>query len=102
LKNTYAFSLIVMNDITTVGWVKEPQGRGTLGLVWSCLATIFICTWSALHSNIPARNAKTLDRMARQAGYVVMGLFAPEWLTLHALFDFDQAMKVKRRVGPYS
>jgi len=30
-------------NTTTVGWVPEPAGRGTMSLLWSCLSTLFIC-----------------------------------------------------------
>ncbi|PYH98145.1 hypothetical protein BO71DRAFT_426490 [Aspergillus ellipticus CBS 707.79] len=28
-----------------VSWTAEPSGRGTLGLISTCLTTIFLCTW---------------------------------------------------------
>ncbi|KAG7041283.1 Major facilitator superfamily domain general substrate transporter protein [Colletotrichum scovillei] len=34
-----------------VGWVAGPETRGTLTLVWSCVITIFACTWTVLHLN---------------------------------------------------
>lgn len=88
-----------MLNSTTVGWMPEPQGRGTIGLVWSCLATIFICTWSALHLSLPSKEDSASDRAREQAICVVMGLFAPEWLTYLALNDLVQALEVKRRVS---
>lgn len=30
--------------------------RTLLNIVWSCLATIFACTWLAVHPNVPGRN----------------------------------------------
>jgi hypothetical protein len=90
-----------MTNATTIGWTPEPDSRGTLGLVWSCLATIFICVWSALHPNLPAENSRILDRMRYQAGYVALGLFAPEWLTLIALGDLEKARKVRHQVSAH-
>lgn len=44
------------NDTIVHGWVPEPQGRGTLSLLYSCLATILLCTWSVLHLQVPKRH----------------------------------------------
>jgi hypothetical protein len=88
-----------MNNATTTGWNPEPQGRGTIGLLWSCLATIFICVWSALHLNLPAESDSTWGRTKRQVGYVVLGLFATEWLSYIALDDFEATRKMKSQVN---
>lgn len=34
------------------GWMSEPKGRGTLGIVFPCLFTIGLCVWSAIHIDI--------------------------------------------------
>jgi hypothetical protein len=88
-----------MTNSTTVSWVPEPQGRGTIGLVWSCFATILICVWNALHMNLPRRDDNVRHRVMRQARWVVVGLLAPEYLTLAALAEYEQAKKVQRRVS---
>jgi hypothetical protein len=88
-----------MSNATTVGWVPEPQGRGTFGLVWSCFATIFICVWNALHLNVPERDGTVRHQVIRQARWVAVGLFAPEYLSLSALAEFEQAKEVQRRVS---
>ena len=38
-----------------VGWVDESSGRGTLGLIITCLFTIFLCTWVVIHPRITKR-----------------------------------------------
>lgn len=38
---------------TTAGWQPNPDRRGTLGIVESCLFTVFACTWSFQHLNVP-------------------------------------------------
>lgn len=37
----------------SVNYVAAPDVRGTLDILWSCLATILICTYSVLHLNVP-------------------------------------------------
>lgn len=35
------------------GWMPTPNERGTTDILWSCLATIFLCVWTALHPPVP-------------------------------------------------
>lgn len=37
----------------TQGWTSSPDERGTLEILWSCLATMALCVWTAVHPNIP-------------------------------------------------
>ena len=36
------------NTITTHGWIDQPNQRGKLDILTSCLVTIFLCSWSSL------------------------------------------------------
>jgi len=38
---------------STINFVATPNARGTLDILWSCLFTIFACTWTVLHLNVP-------------------------------------------------
>jgi hypothetical protein len=43
--------------------VSAPYVRGTLDILWSCLATIIACTYTVLHLNIPKqRDDKDRDQ----------------------------------------
>ena len=42
-------------DHNTVGWVSDPNGRGTFGLVTSYVFTLSLCVLSAMHLNILPR-----------------------------------------------
>lgn len=46
------------------GWVSAPKTRGTLGLIFSCVITLFLCAWTTIHVNIEPENEvnKTLSR----------------------------------------
>lgn len=49
-------------------WVGGPRTRGTLGLVFSCVITLFLCVWTTVHVNIEPPENKynpTLVRMIR-------------------------------------
>jgi len=55
-----------------VGWQAGPTQRGTLTIVWSCVATIITCTWSILHLNVPNRKtALGREGCAKSSGCVL-------------------------------
>jgi hypothetical protein len=77
-------------------FVSNPNVRGTLDIVWSCLAIVFLCTWSILHPNVPPqvrpRNMRHVFKraMARTGNKIKSMLIAvlmPEVLFSHALVD---------------
>lgn len=38
---------------TSYNYVQEPNLRGTLSIIWSCLATLIACTYTVLHLSVP-------------------------------------------------
>ncbi|TDL15019.1 hypothetical protein BD410DRAFT_856986 [Rickenella mellea] len=61
------------------------NGRTVSDIVWSCLTTIFLCTWVAIHPNIPAPYESSLEIGLRRLGIVIMALIAPEIIILLAM-----------------
>ena len=70
-------------DPPSVGFVSDPDGRGTLGLLFSCLLTLVLCVWSALHLNVPKQKdfGRELPLYAR---WIFTGIFAPELVAFTA------------------
>lgn len=67
-----------------VSFVSSPNTRGTLDILWSCLFTIFACTWTIQHLNIPAQR-KSLPPNATAAqrhGYTVKHTLVGVWTNL--------------------
>ncbi|KAK7024470.1 hypothetical protein VNI00_016267 [Paramarasmius palmivorus] len=82
--------------------------RTTTGIVWSCLSVIFICTWVAIHPNIPTvekfdrwRDRWTGDRwhpavvVYQNVELMVVALLAPEFMILWAMRQREQAKKIQ-------
>jgi hypothetical protein len=85
-----------MNGTTTnpshVGWVAEPpHGRGTVSLLYSCLFTIYICTWSAVHLNVPADDDASWEIKLRKVKWMVVAILAPEYAATNAFRDWTLA-----------
>lgn len=59
--------------------------RAVSDIILSCFATIFACTWSAVHPNIPAPTDCAWTRFKRQFVTMVYALLAPEAITAWAL-----------------
>lgn len=68
----------------TVGWVSDPNGRGTAGLILSCLLTLILCVWSAMHLNIPQKHESKPQYWLRNAKWVFLGILIPELVVLSA------------------
>jgi len=58
-------------------WKAEPQNRGTFSILSTCILTLVLCVWKAIHVNIP-EYSKTADLFWRKAGWVMMALFTSE------------------------
>ena len=90
------------NETLIHGWRPEPHcGRGTWSILWSCLATIFICTWSALHLGVPKRHGRWY-LFFRRIRFMLLAAVAPEWILAKAaqrLFDARALLKKIRKEG---
>ncbi|KAK3342075.1 hypothetical protein B0T25DRAFT_626451 [Lasiosphaeria hispida] len=45
------------------GWRSSPDTRGTGDIIWSCLLTIFLCTWTSICVNVPPLNSTAWDQL---------------------------------------
>jgi hypothetical protein len=66
------------NPASLTGWTEAPDRRGTLDLLLTCLLTLSLCVWSALHLNIPAVNEKGRLPYLRFVKWAMIGIVAPE------------------------
>lgn len=55
------------------GYLSSPDIRGTLDIVWTCVATLLLFTWTVLHLNIPT---ETTSKGSAQSTYREMYLTA--------------------------
>jgi len=66
-------------------------------IIRSCLATIFACTWLALHMNIPGRNTKWYMIALRKAGVMLLALIAPEIVIMWAMRQWLVAHRIAKK-----
>lgn len=66
------------------GYVPEPSGRGTVGILVPCLVTLALCVCTALNLNIPLKSETRTERYLRYTKWILLGTFIPELVVLSA------------------
>ena len=74
-------------------WSSSCDGlyhfRSLLSLVWSCLTTTFLCTWVAMHPNVPAEgDTAWVKRFTSSLSYLAGMLIAPEAIVFRAFQEW--------------
>ncbi|KZP19170.1 hypothetical protein FIBSPDRAFT_744398 [Athelia psychrophila] len=65
--------------------------RSLVGIITSCLATIFACVWVAVHPNVPGPKQSWTSRKIESIKVVVVTLLVPEWVLAWAVRQFLRA-----------
>lgn len=75
-----------------VGWRSvSSDSRGTLSLLYSCILTLWICSWSAVHLNLPADSDGELKILARKFLWMGATILAPDFVTTNSWHDWKEA-----------
>jgi hypothetical protein len=79
-----------MNDTSTwtvvcPGWALQPAGRGTMDIIWSCLVTIFACSWTVTHPDFQGKGGTWYTS---KAWLCAIAIVAPELLAFLAFADY--------------
>ncbi|KAF7982733.1 hypothetical protein HWV62_26604 [Athelia sp. TMB] len=69
------------------------------GIVWSCLATIFACTWVAVHPNVPAPKSKVYYVVLQRIAVTVCGLLVPEYIVAWSIRQWLVANQIVKEVA---
>jgi len=81
------------------GWTSSPDQRGTIDILWTCISTLFICVWTSLHLNVPAKDGSVLVWL-QKLKWAIIAAAAPEIVTLYAcqqfLLAYIQSINMRR------
>lgn len=66
------------------GWVSQPNERGSIDIIWTCLFTIFICTYTVLCLNVPSSDESMFDIMFRRLFWMAIAIIGPEFVLTYA------------------
>lgn len=85
------------NTITTyvplgvkVKYAPEPRGRGTLGIIFTCMTTFFFCVWTTVHPDIVA-DTSTWCRLYYRSILMLIAALVPEGLMVCAFIQRREA-----------
>ena len=92
-------TVFARNDTILHGWHSESHERGTWSILWGCLATIFICTWSVLHLGVPPRSASDLRRLILKVEGTLLAIIAPEYILTVAINDTLKSRILKKKLS---
>lgn len=94
-----SFGLLPTNGDTvqTVGWQSDPNGRGTFTLVSSCVLTLVICVYSAMHLNVPPHGETGIRFWLRNIRWALLGIFGPELVVFIAWKQYLSAKSIVKR-----
>ena len=81
-----------------VGYVQDPNGRGTPSLLISCVLTLILCVWSALHLNVPSRNHSAVGDAWLNTRWIITGIYAPELVVFAAWRQWCSAKLLQKLV----
>ncbi|KAG1794777.1 uncharacterized protein HD556DRAFT_1307793 [Suillus plorans] len=77
-------------DVT--GSPSSSHTRTLWDIIWSCAATLFACTWTAIHPNIPGMDEGRITIFFRRLFIMVLALIAPELMVTWATIQFLSAL----------
>ena len=87
---------------SAAGAGSDQDMRSVLDIIWSCLATIFACTWVSIHPNIPHPDATEWQIRKHRATLMFWALIAPELIVLWAMRQWigarDCVERLKRKI----
>lgn len=83
-------SLLFGNGTNIVHWKPNPNTRGTSDILSTCIITMLLCVWTAVHLNVSPPGSVWLPRL-RKVRWLVLALLAPEMIAYTAWYvRFEQ------------
>ena len=83
-------------------WVPDPDNRGTWSLLYSCVFTLVLCVWTAIHLNVPAYHESRTSQWLRKLKWVMLAIIAPELGVYTAYAQYFQAKNHIRQLDEIS
>ena len=81
------------------GWTASPDGRGTLDILWSCILTMFLCSWSILCLNVPGAKESKTGILWRKLSLTCLGILCPELIFQNS---FSQWLSARQSVRDFN
>jgi len=72
---------VLQPDLVTV---ESNKLRTRFDIVWTCISTLFVCTWVAIHPNVPPRGEGHIRSLWRRIKLMLWTLVVPEMILVWA------------------
>ena len=82
--------------LSTPTCICPADQRSIWDILWSCLATIFACSWVSVHPNIPAPNESSWRIFLRRLELMFWAVVAPEMLIVWAFRQWKNAGRLEK------
>ena len=82
--------------IITPACICPAEQRTIWDILWSCLATIFACSWVSVHPNISASNESSWRIFLRRLELMFWAVFGPEMIITWALRQWSGARQLEK------
>ncbi|KAL8901347.1 MAG: hypothetical protein Q9207_005242 [Kuettlingeria erythrocarpa] len=79
-----------------IGWVSQPNDRGSIDIIWTCLFTIFVCTYTVLCLNVPSEDESNFDVIYRRVFWMAIAIIGPEFVLTYASGQWGTARESVR------
>lgn len=73
------------------GWIHQPNTRGTIDIIETCLITIFLCTWTVLCLNVPSKGEPKTRIFFRRLRWMALAISGPEFVLGFAAGQYENA-----------
>ena len=83
--------------LSTLSCICSADQRSIWDIIWSCLATIFACSWVSVHPNIPAPNESSLRVFLRRLELMFWAVVGPEMVISWAFRQWIGARQLEKR-----
>ena len=77
--------------------VRPADQRSIWDILWSCLATIYACSWISVHPNIPSPNESSWRVFLRRLELMFWALVGPEMIIAWAFRQWSSARCLEER-----
>ncbi|KAL9609377.1 MAG: hypothetical protein Q9167_005846 [Letrouitia subvulpina] len=87
------------NETIIPGWVSDPNGRGTFTILFSCVLTLSLCVYTAIHLNVRRYRQNEPQSWLETTKWVIFGVLAPELVVYIAWRQYISATALNRIVA---
>ena len=86
-------SLLFGNGTDFVHWRPSPNTRGTFDILTTCIITMLLCVWTAVHLNISPPESFWGPKF-RKVWWLILALLAPELIayTAWSVYSFNNLL----------